>query len=88
VAAVGTVADAGTDLAMSAGGWRSVLPPEQRARVMPSFISSHVPEAATLILAIVDTVREPLLAASERACITARRQGGDFEWRKRDGRVG
>jgi len=28
---------------------------------MPSFISSHAPDAATLALAIVDTVREPLL---------------------------
>ena len=28
---------------------------------MPSFISSHTPDAAALALAIVDTVREPLL---------------------------
>jgi hypothetical protein len=28
---------------------------------MPSFISSHPPAAAALALAIVDTVREPLL---------------------------
>jgi hypothetical protein len=28
---------------------------------MPSFISSHAPDAAALALAIVDTVREPLL---------------------------
>jgi hypothetical protein len=28
---------------------------------MPSFVSSHAPDVAALALAIVDTVREPLL---------------------------
>jgi two-component sensor histidine kinase len=32
---------------------------------MPSFISSHAPDVATLALAIVDTVREPLLVLDD-----------------------
>jgi two-component sensor histidine kinase len=39
----------------------SLLPPAEGGRATPSFISSHAPDAAALALAIVDTVREPLL---------------------------
>jgi hypothetical protein len=38
-----------------------MLPPAEGGRATPSFISSHAPDAAALALAIVDTVREPLL---------------------------
>jgi two-component sensor histidine kinase len=38
---------------------------------MPSFISSHAPDAATLALAIVDTVREPLLVLDKELRVLA-----------------
>jgi two-component sensor histidine kinase len=38
---------------------------------MPSFIASHAPDAATLALAIVDTVREPLLVLDNELRVLA-----------------
>jgi hypothetical protein len=37
---------------------------------MPSFISSHAPDVAALALAIVDTVREPLVLDNGRQVLT------------------
>jgi hypothetical protein len=38
---------------------------------MPSFISSHTPDATALPLAIVDTVREPLLVLDKELRVLA-----------------
>jgi two-component sensor histidine kinase len=48
-----------------------VLPPAKEKHGMPSFIASHAPDAATLALAIVDTVREPLLVLDKELRVLA-----------------
>jgi hypothetical protein len=48
-----------------------VLSPAKEGHGTPSFIASHAPDAATLALAIVETVREPLLVLDKELRVLA-----------------